>query len=299
MTAFFQSIATSKAFSSFIIGVIVVAGILVGLETYDSIMAEYGSVLLLFDKIIIGIFVVEIIIKMAAHGSKPWKYFNDPWNVFDFLIVSVCLLPIQGQFIAVLRLVRILRVMRLITAIPKLQILVNALLRSIPSMFYVSVLLVLLFYIYAVMATFMFKGNDPLHFGSLELSMLSLFRVVTLEDWTDIMYIQMYSSDVYAYPLGEELKSFTTLPHTPEAFPIFSPLFFGSFVLLGTMVMLNLFIGIIMTGMDEARKEEEEKLEREKNDIASIEGDVLAIEQHLEHLQKHLQALKGGCPTDR
>ena len=122
-------------------------------------------------------------------------------------------------------------------------------------------MLLLLFYIYAVMATFMFKGNDPLHFGTLELSMLSLFRVVTLEDWTDIMYIQMYGSHIYDYPLGAELKSFTELPHIPQAFPIFSPLFFGSFVLLGTMVMLNLFIGIIMTGMDEARKEEEPSLD--------------------------------------
>jgi len=287
-----KGIADSKVFSCFIIAVIILAGVLVGIETYDGMVSKYGHIIHFLDKMVLSIFIVEVVVKMGAFGSKPLHYFRDPWNVFDFIIVVVCLLPIEGQFVAVLRLVRILRVLKLVTAVPKLQILVNALLRSIPSMFYVSILLMLLFYIYAVMATFMFKGNDPLHFGSLQLSMLSLFRVVTLEDWTDIMYIQMYGSDVYSYPSTEELKKFTSMSVTPQAYPLFSPIFFGSFVLLGTMVMLNLFIGIIMTGMDEARKEEEEKLEREKRDIDHIEGDVQAIEKHLAHLQIHLEALK-------
>jgi len=231
---------------------------------------------------------------MGAEGSKPLNYFKDPWNVFDFLIVAVCLLPIEGQFVAVLRLARILRVLKLITAVPKLQILVGALLKSIPSMFYVSILLSLLFYVYAVMATFMFKGNDPLHFGSLEMSMLSLFRVVTLEDWTDVMYIQMYGSDTYAYPSAEELKGFTDLPVTPEAYPLFAPIFFGSFVLLGTMVMLNLFIGIIMTGMDEARAEEEDKIRKDKDaeNPKSIDEEIENIEEQLEQLQSSLSTLK-------
>ena len=152
------------------------------------------------------------------------------------------------------------------------------------------------------MATFMFKGNDRLHFGSLELSMLSLFRVVTLEDWTDIMYIQMYGSDVYSYPSPTELISFTSLEVTPEAFPLFSPLFFGSFVLLGTMVFLNLFIGIIMTGMEEAKAEEETKLLEEKSDsdLNSAEGQIEQIEQQLMNLQQNLSLLKGSmCKKPR
>jgi len=294
MSKLFKSIVDSSTFNYLIIGVIILAGILVGLETYDGVMASYGSIIHLLDKIILGIFILEIAIKMAANGSKPLNYFKDPWNIFDFSIVFVCLLPVQGQFVAVLRLARILRVLKLVTAIPKLQILVGALLKSIPSMFYVSILLSLLFYVYAVMATFMFKGNDPLHFGSLELSMLSLFRVVTLEDWTDIMYIQMYGSDVYSYPPPAELANFTSQVATPEAFPIFSPIFFGSFVLLGTMVMLNLFIGIIMTGMDEAKAEEENKLQEEKSmdDSASAEQKIVQIEQQLVQLQQSLSSLK-------
>lgn len=293
MTSTLKNIAESKVFSFFIIGVICLAGLLVGLETYDGVVQQYGSLLHVLDKIVLGIFILEILIKMGAEGSRPWRYFLDPWNIFDFIIVVVCLLPFEGQFVAVLRLARILRVLKLVTAVPKLQVIVGALLKSIPSMFYVTVLLSILFYAYAVMATFMFKGNDPLHFGSLEMSMLSLFRVVTLEDWTDIMYIQMYGSDVYSYPSPEELTQYTDLVAKPEAFPLFSPLFFGSFVLLGTMVMLNLFIGIIMAGMDEARKEEEEKQERAKRKIEKdLDNDIEQIHENLESLQTHLDELK-------
>jgi len=292
MSALFKSIVNSSTFNIVIIGVIVLAGILVGLETYDEVVASYGLVINVLDKIVLGIFILEIIIKMGAHGCKPLHYFKDPWNIFDFCIVIVCLLPLEGQFVAVLRLARILRVLKLVTAVPKLQIIVGALLKSIPSMFYVSILLTLLFYVYAVMATFMFKGNDPLHFGSLELSMLSLFRVVTLEDWTDVMYIQMYGSDVYSYPSVAELANFTELKVTPKAYPLFSPLFFGSFVLLGTMIMLNLFIGIIMTGMDEAKVEEEMKRFRDKEGSSSAEQQVEKIEQQLAQLQCALSSLK-------
>ena len=292
MSNFFKSIVDYSVFNKLIIGVIILAGILVGLETYESIVDRYGSIINVLDKIILGIFIVEIVIKMGAHGNKPLDYFKDPWNIFDFIIVLVCLLPLQGQFVAVLRLARILRVLKLVTAVPKLQIIVGALLKSIPSMLYVTVLLSLLFYVYAVMATFMFRGNDPLHFGSLELSMLSLFRVVTLEDWTDIMYIQMYGSDVYSYPSAAELSKFTDLKAVPEAYPIFGPLFFSSFVLLGTMVMLNLFIGIIMTGMDEAKAEGESNRGDDEEGSESAEQQIEKIEQQLVLLQGALTSLK-------
>ena len=148
----------------------------------------------------------------------------------------------------VLRLLRLLRVLKLVKALPKLQILVSALLKSIPSMGYVTLLLFLLFYVYAVSAVFLFGHNDPLHFGDLETAMLSLFRVVTLEDWTDIMYINMYGCDRYGYTA----KSIVACTN-PEANPLLASLFFVSFVLIGTMIILNLFIGVIMTGMEEAQ----------------------------------------------
>ena len=212
--------------------------------------------------------------------------FKDPWNLFDFAIVAVCFLPVDAQYVAVLRLARILRVMRLVTAIPKLQILVGALLKSIPSMAYVSILLSLLFYIYAVMGTFMFGANDPIHFDTLHKSMLTLFRVVTLEDWTDVMYIQMYGSDVYEYPDG--------VTTTPKAFPLFGALYFVSFVLIGTMIVLNLFIGIIMNGMDEVREEEASKnlANARKQEPIDIRDEITYVNRELQSLQEHLGMLQ-------
>ena len=131
------------------------------------------------DQVILWIFVVEIVIKMGAEGKQPWRYFADPWNVFDFIIVAVCFLPINAEYAAVLRLLRLLRVLKLVRALPRLQILVGALLKSIPSMGYVSLLLLMLFYVYACAAVILFGENDPVHFRNLPLAMLSLFRVVT------------------------------------------------------------------------------------------------------------------------
>lgn len=238
----------SKPFQRFIIATIIAAAVLIGLETSADVMARHGGLLHFLDKIVLAIFTVEIAIKMAAHGSKPWRYFQDGWNVFDFTIVAVCFMPMEGQFAAVLRLVRILRVLRLISGVPRLQLLVGALLKSIPSMGYVGLLLLILFYIYGVIGRFLFAEHDPVHFGSLSSSMLSLFRVVTLEDWTDLMYTQMFGA---GYVEGE------TIDIQPTAQSFLAIAFFVSFILLGTMIMLNLFIGVIMSSMNEVQLEAE------------------------------------------
>jgi len=133
-----QRIANAPAFQNFILGVILLAGVVVGMQTYKDFEAEHHDLLSLVDRIILGIFVLEVVIKIMAEGKTPWNYFKDPWNIFDFSIVAICLLPSQNsQFIAVLRLARVLRVLKLVSAIPRLQILVNAVLKSIPSIGYV------------------------------------------------------------------------------------------------------------------------------------------------------------------
>jgi voltage-gated sodium channel len=250
MQEFCKKIANAAWFQNFVTVVILLAGVLVGIETYPAMVERHHTALHLGDQIILGIFVLEILVKMGAEGKRPWRYFLDPWNVFDFIIVAACFLPFEGNAVTVLRLLRLLRVLKLVKALPKLQILVGALLKSIPSMVYVSVLLLMLFYVYAVAAVFLFGENDPLHFQDLEIAMLSLFRVVTLEDWTDIMYINMYGCDRYGYSADS-----VVLCTKPTAYPLIAALFFVSFVLTGTMVILNLFIGVIMNGMDEAQAE--------------------------------------------
>lgn len=271
---------------------ILLAGVVVGIETYQSTsekVREYTALLHFVDQLILAAFTLEVVVKVLAQGKKPWDYFKDPWNIFDFSIVAVCYLAfvlpsISTGFLAVLRLARILRVFKLITALPKLQLLVNAMLKSIPSMFYVGILLGLLFYIYAVMGVFVFGENDPVHFSTLHKSMLSLFRVVTLEDWTDIMYINMYGCDHGIWGYGIEQGCLNPKPN-----PFVGAAFFVSFVLIGTMIVLNLFIGVIMSAMDEVREEEEERmaLEKSKNDV-----DQMPLSKHIDKISEQIEALK-------
>ena len=278
----FKRIAESRDFERFILGVILFAGILVGLETSGGLMERFGSLIHTLDKLVLLIFIAEIIIKMGAHGWNPMKYFKSPWNIFDFTIVAICLLPIGGQFAAVLRLARILRALRLISVLPGLQLLVGALIKCIPSMAYVTVLLLLMFYIYGVMGVFLFAEKDPVHFGNLGDSMLSLFRTVTMEDWTDLMYTQMYGA-TYDHEHPVRLEGALT-----------AVIYFISFILLGTMIMLNLFIGVIMKGMEETTLETElaARVRHEKEEGESrISDDVKALERQIDDLKHSLKLL--------
>lgn len=287
MQEFLKKIADSNWFQNSITIVILLAGVLVGIETYPETAEKHHHTLHILDQIILWIFVLEIVVKMGAEGKRPWRYFLDPWNVFDFIIVAACFLPFEGNAVTVLRLLRLLRVLKLVKALPKLQILVGALLKSIPSMVYVSILLLLLFYVYAVAAVFLFGENDPLHFENLQIAMLSLFRVVTLEDWTDVMYINMYGCDAYGYSADSVVQCYA-----PKSQPIIGALFFVSFVLTGTMVILNLFIGVIMSGMEEAQAEADELSRLSDADAKpTVASEIASLQQQLEAMQSQLSAL--------
>ena len=294
ITKFCFSFANSTFFNRLIISTIVVAGIVVGAQTYPEFSHENAFILSLLDRTILIIFTIEAIIKIIAEGKQPFNYFKNPWNVFDFLIVSACLLEpflhFGGAFLPVLRLTRILRVLRLITAIPKLQILVTCLLKSLPSMFYVSILLFLLFYVYGVMAVFLFGENDPIHFRNLQTSILSLFRVVTLEDWTDVMYINMYGSNDYGYSM-EDIAQWSP---SSTASPLGSALFFVSFVLIGTMIVLNLVIGVIMNSMDESNAEMslKKEIERRKKQPEPVRDSLHDLQCRMEELSSEIKVIK-------
>jgi voltage-gated sodium channel len=292
MQALLKSFAEHKAFQSFILGVIVIAGVLVGVETYPAAVASHGALLHLLDQIVLFVFVAEAVIKIGAEGSKPWRYFRDAWNCFDFAIVVACFLPFQGQAVTVLRLLRLLRVLRLVHALPRLQLLVSALLKSVPSMGYVSLFLGLLFYVYAVAGVFLFGRNDPVHFQNLERAFLSLFQIVTLEGWVDVLYINMYGCEGWGY------DATSLLPCTrSEARPVVSILYFVSFILLGTMIILNLFIGVIMKSMEEAQEETDRTaLERISTPAPSLASELATLRDQLARLDRHLHRLEGRDP---
>ena len=290
-----QQIVSSSLFKRFIIGVIVFAGLLVGIETHQPTLEAHHTFLKTLDLLVLLVFIIEIALKLIAHSPRPLDFFKDPWNVFDFIIVAVCLIPASGSFGPVLRLFRLLRVMRLLSAVPKLQILVSALLKSLPSMVYVSLLLFLLFYVYGVAGVLFFGANDPVHFGHLGDALLSLFRIVTLEDWTDVMYLQIYGSDIYqGYNLSAADLAANYPPLEPQAQPILGVIYFVSFVLLGTMIMLNLVIGVIVNGMDDARVDAE--IESIKRAEAALENsdDALSLENQISALSNQLRDLNNS-----
>ena len=274
MVQLLRSIAESPWFQRLVLGVIVAAGVLVGIETDPGMVARHGALLHVLDRVVLWVFAVEIAIKLGARGRDALGFFRDPWNVFDFLIVAVCFLPLQAQFAAVLRLVRVLRVLRLVSALPRLQILVGALLKSIPSMGYVAVLLMIHFYIYAVIGVSLLGKADGEHFGNLGRAMLTLFQIVTLEGWADIMRAQFEAEGGSHWPVVA---------------------YFVTFILLGTMIILNLLIGVIMNGMQEATTEAQDavRARHERTRGAPSVGDELVlVERSVDELKRQLEALR-------
>ncbi len=294
MTSICSKIANHKYFQGFILLTILLAGVVVGMQTYKNFADRHSGILDFLDAFILGVFTLEVIIKIIAEGKKPLNYFRNPWNLFDFIIVAACLLepvlPIDSAFLPVLRLARILRVLKLVTTLPKLQVLVGCLLKSLPSMFYVSMLLGLLFYIYGTMAVFLYSENDPIHFRNLQTSVLSLFRVVTLEDWTDIMYINMYGSENYGYSDHDMEKWNPTSSSSPAG----AAFFFVSFVLIGTLIVLNLVIGVIMSSMDESHAEMavQKEIDRRKDKPEPIRDGIDDLHKQLENLSKEMHVIK-------
>ena len=274
------SIVNSNLFKYFILAAIMASAVIVGLETYPAIHDRFAHSFHLIDQIIIYIFLVEVILKLLANGKKPWIYFTDPWNVFDFIIVSVCFIPqIDTHYVVVLRMARILRVFRVISILPKLQLLVNALLKSIPSMGYVVVLLFIVFYIYAVTGSFLFSKSDPVHFGSLHTSMITLFKVLTLEGWTDIMNIHLYGT---TDPSAE---------YTMKPVSYASVAYFVSFILLGAMIIMNLFIGVIMNSMQESHNDLQRILARKQQSEKGTQSVLSDLENKIDGLKIDIQKL--------
>ncbi len=288
-----RGIAEAGWFHAAIIGVILVAAINVGLETYPLVMERVGPILLGLDKLIIGIFLVELMVRIGAHWPRPWRFFLSGWNVFDFVIVAVCLLPLGGPYAAVLRLARVLRVLRLLTVVPRLRVLVMALLHAIPSISYVAILLFILFYVYAVMGTVLFARNDPMHFGTLHDSMFSLLRIVTLEDWTDLYYIQAMGSDRYS------IEGFDGTAREPRAMPFVASLYFVTFVIIGTMIVLNLFIGVVISSMTEAQAENARAMLEQRGEGDDIGAQLASMERRMQEMAKQMSALRSAVDRER
>jgi voltage-gated sodium channel len=227
---------------------ILVGALLIGLEAqfddYNNPTYDAGNT------VISCFFIIEIFIRLAAEEFYIFYYYSQLANVLDTLVIVVSLVPGGGVYVTVLRLARILRVFKIADIVPGLGVIVSSLIYGLSSIGYTMVVITLTYYIYAIITTTFFLNNDALHFGTLHQSMASLFDIATLDNWGDIMYTQIYGCDVYPY--GNNRASFNGLDPciAPVALGGWAALVFVSFVTIGSMVMLTLFIGVVTTSME-------------------------------------------------
>jgi voltage-gated sodium channel len=242
-------IHNNKLFEFSVIVVIVLSSLLIGVKTYD-ISPHYLFILKILDVAVTVFFLTEICLRFLTTENKK-RFLHNAWNVFDTFIVVVSLIPIdQSEYVLLARLVRIFRALRLISAIPELRLLISALLKALPSMGYVLLLMFILFYMYAAVGSFIFDAINPVLWGDVAISMLTLFRVVTFEDWTDVMYETM---EVYQW----------------------SWLYYLSFIFFNAFVFLNMMIGIVI-----------EKMQQENNGDNDISQRLARIEEKLDQLPR-------------
>lgn len=254
-----------KTTEQILIGLILINAVILGLETYDSIAGEYGPLMTWLDRFILGIFVVEIALRIIAHG---WRFFRDPWGVFDFIVVGIALIPASGP-LAVLRSLRILRALRILTLVPSMRRVVGGLLSAIPGLGSVIMVMGLIFYIGSVIATKLFGDRFPDWFGTLGESAYTLFQVMTLESW----------SMGIARPVI-------------DAFPL-AWIFFVTFILIATFTMLNLFIAVIVNAIQaehdremleagqETTQHVDDQHELTRREIASLREEIRALHERL------------------
>ena len=245
------AIIANPRFGQFILAVIVLNAITLGLETDKNVMRYASSWFLIFDRIAVAIFTIELALKLYVQRRE---FFKDGWNIFDTAIVSIAYLPLGGGF-AVLRSLRILRALRLLSVVPRMRQVVGGLISAIPAMGSVILLLSLTFYIAAVMTTKLFGDAFPQWFGSIGSSLYSLFQIMTLESWS----MGIVRPVMEVYPLAW--------------------LFFVPFVLVSSFIVLNLFIAIIVNSMHE---EQDEESQRERDQILI---EVRAVREQLSELQ--------------
>ena len=297
-----QRLVQRAGFQQFIVALIVISGVLVGFETYQGFSEEtpIGNVIIRVQYLILWVFVIEQVLKIAACGSRPWEYFRQGWNLFDLAILVLCFLPLDARFATVFRLARLLRTLRMVTVLPRLQVLVGALLKSIPSLGYIGLLLGLHFYVYACAGTFLFSRNDPVRFGTLHQTGLTLFQVLTLEGWNDVLATQYNGSDAEYSDSWKEIAE-TKRPsyRQSEAQPMAAPVYFVTFILLGTMIMLNLFTGVIISSMEEAQIERAaEEREKLKGKGLLTRGEELSLlSQQLATISDRLKGIETRDPA--
>jgi len=262
--ASFFRLRSNKLFELFVIGIIVFSALVIGIKTY-VLPPLLLNIVVILDWAITFIFLTEIVIRFIGEPNKK-RFFHNGWNIFDTLIVVMSLIPIEDSELAIIgRLIRIFRVLRMVSIIPELRMLLNSLLKALPQLGYVMLMMFIIFYIYAAVGSTFFAAINPILWGDIALSLLTLFRVMTFEDWTDVMYETMT-----VYPL-----SWT---------------YYLSFIFFTAFAFLNMVIGIVVNVLEKEQQKEAlaEAEEAGKPTIMDIYQELIALRQELK-IQKNLR----------
>ncbi len=255
---------SNKIFEALVVAVIIISALEIGAKTYE-LPAFANSLTYGLDLFITLFFLIEITIRFIAEDNKK-AFFKDGWNVFDTLVVVVSLIPINDSELALLaRLVRIFRVLRMISIIPELRTLINSLLKALPQMGYVVLLMFIIFYIYAAVGSYLFADINPFLWDNIATSMLTLFRVMTFEDWTDIQYETM---EVYGW----------------------SWIYYMTFIFLTAFAFLNMVIGIVINVMDKEGRKVELGQENEAQELGDKEPSITDLQQEIRELKQLILA---------
>ena len=251
-----KRIESSKVFQGVVIAIIILSALTIGAKTYE-LPPLVEQTLTVLDNAITLFFLVEILFRFAACPVKR-RFLMDGWNLFDTLVVIGSLIPLDNSEAVLLgRLLRVFRVLRLVSVVPELRFLINSLLKAIPRMGYIALLMFIIFYIYAAMGSMFFASVDEVLWGDVAISMLTLFRVATFEDWTDVMYATM------------------------EAYPL-SWIYYLTFIFLTAFVFLNMMIGAILEVMSEEQNAKQaQKAHDERDEIAR---QLQAVQEQLKEL---------------
>jgi voltage-gated sodium channel len=241
-----QRLVDSSAFTAAVVAVILANAVVLGLQTYPGLERRHGDTLDLLNGIFLAFFVVEILLRLASYLPRPWRFFLDGWNIFDFVAVGLAFVPGLQRNTTVLRLARLARIVRVAHLLPDVRVLVTAVIRSLPPLASMAILTTLILFVYGMIGWQLFGAEEPQQWGTIGEAMLTLFVMLTLEDFPQYM------------ERGMEIHPWSWV-------------FFVSFILVAAFVVINVFIGIVLNSMEEARE-----LERRKR-LAPGDGGILGV----------------------
>jgi voltage-gated sodium channel len=265
-------IVASAWFDFLIFGVIIANAVVLGLDTYDAIRRDAGGLLNTLNDVFLGVFVVELAIRIGSYGRRPQDFFKSGWNVFDFVVIGAAFLPGLRENSTLLRLVRLARVLRVIRLLPELRLLITAVGRSLPGLASLTVMAVILLYVYGIVGWLVFGDALPDEYGNIGDAMLTLFLLLSLENLPSVVERGMEVSD-WAVP------------------------YYVSFVLIAAFLVLNILIGVVINSLDEARELEWERMQSERREAAAdgldeVDDRRLVLLGHLHELRRTVEALE-------